>query len=62
VQVVISVEDARETYGEIRIKSLGKMQGRVIFLAWTPRGDDAAHLISCRYADRKQTDDFFSAL
>lgn len=39
-----------------------ELQGRVVFLVWTPRGDDAAHLISCRYADRKETDDFFSSL
>jgi uncharacterized DUF497 family protein len=28
-------------------------QGRVVFLVWTPRGDETAHIISCRYADRK---------
>lgn len=27
-----------------------------------PRGDDTAHLNSCRYADRKETDDYFSSL
>ena len=59
---MVSVEDARESYGELRVQSLGMLQGRVIFLVWTPRGDDTAHLISCRYADRKETDDFFSAL
>jgi len=59
---MISVEDARQSYGELRLQSLGIWQGRVVFLVWTPRGDDAAHLISCRYADRKETNDFFSAL
>ena len=59
---MISVEDARQSYGELRLQSLGIWHGRVVFLVWTPRGDDAAHLISCRYADRKETNDFFSAL
>ena len=59
---MVSVEDAREGYGEVRLQSLGIWRGRVIFLVWTPRGDTYAHLISCRYANRKETDDFFSAL
>jgi uncharacterized protein len=59
---MITVEDARESYGELRLQSLGMWQGGVVFLVWTPRGEDTAHLISCRYADRKETDDFFSSL
>lgn len=59
---MVSVEDERERYGEQRLQSLGMWQGRVVFLVWTPRGDDTAHLISCRYADRKETDNYFSAL
>ncbi len=59
---MITVEDARERYGELRLQSLGMWHGRVIFLVWTPRGDDIAHLISCRYADRKETDAYFGAL
>jgi uncharacterized DUF497 family protein len=59
---MITVEDERESYGELRLQSLGYWQGRVVFFVWTPRGDDAAHLISCRYADRKEADDYFSSL
>ena len=59
---MVSVEDVRESYGELRVQSLGMLQGRVVFLVWAPRGDDTAHLISCRYADRKETNEFFSAL
>ena len=59
---MIKVEDARESYGELRLRSLGMSHGRVIFLVWTPRGEDTAHLISCRYADRKETHDFFNSL
>jgi uncharacterized protein len=59
---MVTVEDASESYGELRLQSLGMWQGRVIFLVWTPRDDDIAHLISCRYADRKETNDYFSGL
>lgn len=56
---MITVEDSRESYGELRLQSLGMWQGRVVFLVWTPRGEDTAHLISCRYADRQEADDCF---
>jgi uncharacterized DUF497 family protein len=59
---MITVEDERERYGELRLQSLGMWRGRVVFLVWTPRGEDTAHLISCRYADRTQVEDYFSAL
>lgn len=61
-QPMLSVEDSRERYGELRLQSLGVWQGRVVFLVWTPRGDDIAHLISCRYADRQDTDHYFRSL
>jgi uncharacterized protein len=59
---MISVEDARQSYGELRLQSLGLWQGRVVFLVWTPRGDETAHIISCRYADRKETDVYFNTI
>jgi uncharacterized protein len=59
---MITVEDDRARYGELRLQSLGMWRGRVVFLVWTPRGDETAHLISCRYADRTQVEAYFSAL
>jgi len=59
---MITVEDDRETYGELRLQSLGMWRGRVVFLVWTPRGDDTSHLISCRYANRQQTEEYFASL
>lgn len=59
---MVSVEDDRQSYGELRLQSLGMRKGRVVFLVWTPRGDDTAHLISCRYADRQETNEYFSSL
>ena len=61
-QPMISVEDARQSYGELRVQSLGMWQGRIVFLVWTPRSDDVVHIISCRYADRKETAAYFEAL
>ena len=57
---MISVEDARDSYGELRLQSLGIWRKRAVFLVWTPREDNSAHLISCRYADRKEAEDYFS--
>ena len=57
---MITVEDAREHYGELRLQSLGMWRARVI--VWPLRGEDTAHLISCCYADRTQVQDYFSAL
>lgn len=59
---MVTVEDDREAYGELRLQSLGMWRGRVVFLVWTPRGDDISHLISCRYANRQQTDEYFASL
>lgn len=58
---MVTLEDVRENYGEIRFQSLCFWQGRVVFVIWTPRGSDTAHLISCRYADRRETNDYFQA-
>ena len=56
-----TVEDDREAYAELRLKSLAMWRGRVVFLVWTER-QDAAHLISCRYANRSQIEDYFTNL
>jgi len=58
---MVTVEDDREVYAELRLQSLAMWRGRVIFLVWTER-QDAAHLISCRYADRLQIQGYFENL
>jgi uncharacterized DUF497 family protein len=59
---MITGEDDSREYGELRLQSLAMYSGRVVFLVWTPRGDDNAHLISCRYADRQETNQYFEAI
>lgn len=50
----ITVEDIRFDYGEDRFITIGRLSGRMIILAWTPRGD-AIRIISMRKAnDREQ--------
>ena len=58
---MITVEDDSENYGELRLQSLAFWCGRVVFLVWTER-EESAHLISCRYANRTETQDYFAAL
>lgn len=58
---MVTVEDDREDYGELRLQSLAMWRGRVVFLVWTER-EDVAHLISCRYADRSEIEAYFSSL
>jgi len=58
---MVTVEDDSERYGEIRLQSLAMWRGRVVFLVWTERRD-AAHLISCRYADRSETEEYFARI
>lgn len=59
---MITVEDNCERHDELRLQTLGVWRGVVVFLIWTPRGDYTAHLISCRYADRTQTEIYFSRI
>ncbi len=57
---MVTVEDDREPYGELRLQSLAMFCGRIVFLVWTER-EDIAHLISCRHADRSEIEDYFSS-
>jgi uncharacterized DUF497 family protein len=53
--VTAEVEDTREDYGETRIICFGLLRGRLVQIAYTPRGADR-HIISMRKAnDREKT-------
>ncbi|CAN7193858.1 BrnT family toxin [Trinickia sp. LjRoot230] len=50
-----TVEDTREDYGESRYITVGKVDGRMVIIVWTPRGE-ARRIVSMRKAnDREQT-------
>jgi len=41
-------------YGEHRYKAIGAVGGRVLFVAYTMRGDDLCRIISARRASRRE--------
>ncbi len=47
-------EDRRRDYGEIRINSLGEIEGRVFFASFTRR-EEAIRIISFRKANARET-------
>ena len=58
---MVTVEDERDAYGELRLQSLGWFHNRVVYMVWTERGD-CARIISCRYGDKHETRAYFQAL
>ena len=58
---IVTVEDKRESYSELRMQSLAWYQGRVVFLVWTER-DDGSRMISCRYGTKHETRAYFENL
>jgi uncharacterized DUF497 family protein len=50
----INVVDDRFDYGEVRYQAVGYLEGRMMMVVWTPRGE-ARHVISMRKCnDREQ--------
>jgi len=50
---MVSWEDDRESYGEQRINALGFMNGIVVHITYTERGEDL-HVISLRKAEKHE--------
>ena len=47
--------DDRHDYGEVRVITIGLLNGRMVVVCWTPRGEDR-HVFSMRKANaREQT-------
>lgn len=50
----LTFEDARFEYSETRYQTIGFLEGRMVMIVWTPRGEDR-HVISMRKCnDREQ--------
>ncbi len=49
----ISVEDTRRDYGEPRFITMGFLDDRMVFVAWTPR-DGKRRIISMRKANERE--------
>lgn len=58
---VVTVEDSREAYGEQRINLLGWLDGQVVHMTYTERGEDL-HVISLREATKHEVRYYFKAL
>jgi uncharacterized protein len=50
---VATVTDDRFDYGEIRFSTAGWLNGRMVTVIWTSRGD-ARHIISMRYCHARE--------
>jgi uncharacterized protein len=49
----LTFEDDRKDYGEQRFVTIGYLQGRMVFVAWTQRGD-VRRIISLRKANGRE--------
>jgi len=50
----LTVEDTRHDYEETRYQTIGFLEGRMVMVVWTPRGEDR-HVMSMRKCnDREQ--------
>lgn len=58
---VLSWEDDRENYGELRINLLGWLNDRIVHVTYTERGE-AMHVISLREADTHEIKRYIKAI
>lgn len=49
----LTIEDDRQDYGEPRFITVGHLKGRMVFVAWNPRGA-ARRIISLRKANERE--------
>ena len=50
---IFEFEDTRADYGEVRVTTIGHLDGRMIVVVWTARGTDR-HIISMRKANDRE--------
>jgi hypothetical protein len=51
--VTVEIEDIRKDYGEIRIICFGLLEGRLVVVGYTQRGEDQ-HIFSMRKANGRE--------
>ena len=59
--VNVTAEDARFDYGEPRFTTVGALDGRMVVMVWTPRGE-VRRIISMRKANEREIAKFAPAL
>jgi uncharacterized protein len=50
----LTVEDTRFDYGESRYQTIGFLEGRMVMVVWTPRGEDRQVISMRKCNDREQ--------
>ncbi len=58
---VVTREDDREEYGELRISLFGYLRGGIVHMTYTER-EDEVHVISLREATPYETRSYFASL
>lgn len=51
---LLTREDTREAYGELRFQSVGWHMDGMLFVVWTPGGSEWPHIISARKAEKHE--------
>ena len=54
---VLDIEDTRKDYGECRIVTFGHLNGRMMTITWTQRGDKR-RIISMRKANEREIEKY----
>jgi uncharacterized DUF497 family protein len=54
---VLDIEDTRKDYGECRIVTFGHLNGRMLTITWTQRGDKR-RIISMRKANEREIEKY----
>lgn len=49
----LTIHDDRLDYGETRYQTMGLLNGRLVMIVWTPRGE-ARHVMSMRKANERE--------
>lgn len=58
---VVAWDDDREAYGELRINLLGWLNGHLVHMTYTERGEDM-HVISLREAEKHEIKRYIKSL
>ena len=58
---IVTKVDGRFDYGEIRQVALGEVEGRVLFVVYTERGD-VIRIISARKANKKERNVYYDQI
>jgi uncharacterized DUF497 family protein len=53
-----SAEDLRKEYDEQRWITVGTLDGRMVVMVWTPRGQSERRIISMRKANEREKDSY----